>query len=77
MLVLEAPGGDAAPVVVALAAGKPTNVAVVACLHTLLTLLNALRKRQTRWQPTLTAWPIWLTTVALLAGAGAREVRAA
>ncbi|MDE3231101.1 MAG: IS110 family transposase [Chloroflexota bacterium] len=38
-----------------LAAGKPKAVAVVACLHKLLTILNALLKHQTRWQPTLAA----------------------
>lgn len=38
-----------------LAAGKPRKVALVACLHKLLTLLNALLKHQTRWQPTLAA----------------------
>jgi len=32
-----------------LAAGKPTNVALVACLHKLLTLLNALLQHQTHW----------------------------
>lgn len=34
-----------------LAAGKPPKVALVACLHTLLTILNALLKHQTAWQP--------------------------
>jgi len=39
-----------------LAAGKPAKVALVACLHKLLTLLNALLKHQTCWQaPTLAA----------------------
>ena len=33
-----------------LAAGKPTKVALVACRHKLLTILNAMRKHQTPWQ---------------------------
>ena len=40
-----------------LARGKPKKVALVACLHKLLTILNALLKRQVRWQPTLAAEP--------------------
>lgn len=35
------------------AQGKPGKVALVACMHTFLTLLNALLKHQTPWQPTL------------------------
>lgn len=31
--------------------GKPKKVALVACMHKLLTILNALLKHQTRWQP--------------------------
>ena len=38
-----------------LAAGKPKKVALVACVHKLLTLLNALLKHHARWQPTLAA----------------------
>ena len=34
-----------------LAAGKPKKVALVACMHKLLTILNAMLKRQTPWQP--------------------------
>jgi transposase len=33
-----------------LAAGKAKKVALVACMHKLLTLLNALLKHQTHWQ---------------------------
>lgn len=33
--------------------GKPRKVALVACMHKLLTILNALLKHQTSWQPTL------------------------
>lgn len=33
--------------------GKPPKVAVVACMHKLLTILNAMLKRQTPWQPIL------------------------
>jgi transposase len=32
------------------AAGKPKQVAVVACLHQLLTIVNALLRHQTRWE---------------------------
>lgn len=35
--------------------GKPPKVALVACTHQLLTILNAMRKRQTPWQPGLAA----------------------
>jgi transposase len=38
-----------------LVVGKPKKVAVVACLHKLLTILNALLKHQTAWQPRLTS----------------------
>jgi transposase len=33
-----------------LAAGKPKKLALVACMHTLLTILNALTRNGTRWQ---------------------------
>lgn len=33
--------------------GKPPKVALVACMHKLLTILNAMLKRQTPWQPAL------------------------
>ena len=36
-----------------LAAGKPKKVALVACMHKLLTTLHALLKHQTPWQPAL------------------------
>lgn len=35
--------------------GKPKKVALVACMHKLLTLLNAMLKHQTPWQPALAA----------------------
>jgi transposase len=35
------------------AQGKPGKVALVACMHEHLTILNALLKRRTAWQPTL------------------------
>lgn len=35
--------------------GKPPKVALVACMHKLLTILNAMLKRQTPWQPVLAA----------------------
>ena len=35
--------------------GKPGKVALVACMHKLLTILNALVKHQTPWQPRLVA----------------------
>lgn len=35
------------------AQGKPGKVALVACMHKLLTILNALLKHETPWQPTL------------------------
>jgi transposase len=35
--------------------GKPKKVALVACMHKLLTLLNAMLKQQTPWQPTFAA----------------------
>ena len=34
------------------AAGKLPNVALTACRHILLTILNAMRKHQRRWDPT-------------------------
>jgi transposase len=34
-----------------LAAGKGKKVALTACRHKLLTMLNALRKHRTSWQP--------------------------
>ncbi|HET8682159.1 MAG TPA: IS110 family transposase [Micromonosporaceae bacterium] len=34
-----------------LAAGKPKKVALTACMHKLLTILNALLRHRTRWQP--------------------------
>jgi len=34
------------------AKGKPTKVALVACMHKLLTILNAMIKNQTRWSET-------------------------
>ena len=34
-----------------LAAGKCKKVALTACMHTLLTMLNALLKHRTPWQP--------------------------
>lgn len=33
-----------------LAAGKPKKVALTACMHKLLTILNALLRHRTRWQ---------------------------
>ena len=33
-----------------LSKGKPTKVALVACLHKLLTILNAMLRHQTDWQ---------------------------
>jgi transposase len=38
-----------------LAAGKPKKVALVACMHKLLIILNAMVAHQTRWTPTLKA----------------------
>jgi len=35
--------------------GKPPKVALVACMHKLLTILNAMLKRQAPWQPALAA----------------------
>ena len=35
--------------------GKPKKVAVVACMHKLLTILNAMLKQHRSWQPTLAA----------------------
>jgi len=40
-----------------LAAGKPKKVAIVACMHKLLTILNAILKHKMRWQA-----PVGLTT---------------
>jgi transposase len=37
------------------AQGKPGKVALVACMHKLLMILNALLKHQTSWQPNLAA----------------------
>jgi transposase len=37
-----------------LAAGKPKKVALTACLHKLLTILNAMLRHRTRWSPSLT-----------------------
>jgi transposase len=34
-------------------AGKPFKVAITACMHKLLTILNAMMKHRTRWAPTL------------------------
>ena len=34
-----------------LAAGKVKKVALTACMHTLLTILNAMLKHRTSWQP--------------------------
>ena len=33
-------------------AGKPKKVALVACMRKLLTILNAMTRNQTYWQPT-------------------------
>ena len=33
--------------------GKPTKVALVACMHKLLTILNAMIKQEQDWQPKL------------------------
>jgi transposase len=38
-----------------LTAGKPKKVALVACMHKLLTILNAMVAHQTRWSPSLKA----------------------
>jgi transposase len=38
-----------------LAAGKPKKVALVACMHKLLIILNAMVAHQTRWTPSLKA----------------------
>ena len=35
--------------------GKPKKVALVACMHKLLTILNTLLKHRVRWQPSLAA----------------------
>jgi transposase len=40
-----------------LAAGKPKKVALVACMHKLLIILNAMVAHQTRWTPSLKAVP--------------------
>lgn len=34
-----------------LEAGKPTKVAQTACMHKLLTILNAMTKNRSKWQP--------------------------
>jgi len=39
------------------AAGKLYKVAVTACMHKLLTILNALLKHQRRWEPNYAARP--------------------
>ena len=36
------------------AAGKLPNVALPACIHKVLTILNAMLKHRRRWDPTLT-----------------------
>jgi transposase len=36
------------------AAGKPKKVALTACMHKLLTILNAMLRHRTRWSPALT-----------------------
>lgn len=36
-------------------AGKPFKVAIVACMRKLLTILNAMMRTQTRWQPPIVA----------------------
>ncbi len=38
-----------------LARGKPKKVALVACMHKLLTILHAVLRDHTPWQPTLLA----------------------
>ena len=38
-----------------LARGKPKKVALTACMHKLLTILHALLREGTPWQPTLLA----------------------
>ena len=40
-----------------LAAGKPKKVALTACMHKLLTILNALLRRRTRWDPSRALTP--------------------
>ncbi len=40
-----------------LATHKPKKVALTACMHKLLTILNALLPRRTRWDPSLPASP--------------------
>jgi len=40
-----------------LAAGKPKKVALVACMHKLLIILNAMVAHQTRWAPSLKVVP--------------------
>ncbi|HEY7060024.1 MAG TPA: IS110 family transposase, partial [Chloroflexota bacterium] len=40
-----------------LAAGQPTKVALVACMHQLRIILNALVAHHTRWAPSLKAVP--------------------
>lgn len=39
------------------AAGKPKKVALTACMHKLLLILNALLRQRTRWQPAQVATP--------------------
>jgi transposase len=38
-----------------LARGTPKTVALTACMHTLLTILHAVLRDRTPWQPTLLA----------------------
>ena len=40
-----------------LAAGKPKKVALTACMHKLLTILNAVLRRRTRWDPARSLTP--------------------
>lgn len=40
-----------------LAAGKPKKVALTACMHKLLTILNALLRHRTRWDPSRSLAP--------------------
>jgi transposase len=38
-----------------LARGKAKNVAIVACMHKLLTFINAMIRSQTMWRPVFTS----------------------
>jgi hypothetical protein len=40
-----------------LAAGKPKKVAIIACMRTLLTILNAMMRTSTTWQQNAEATP--------------------